>query len=83
MTSDLRTLRDQLVQDVVTRLEELIRSLHRWTQNLIVHSVPQGADEDQLRALGVSHVSYREILEPGESPRSELTPDGWARASAV
>jgi len=65
------------------RLEELIRSLHRWTPNLIVHSVPQGADEDQLRALGVSHVSYREVLEPAERTQGDVTPGGWARASAV
>jgi len=65
----------------LARVESMIRSLKRSTPNLIIHSVPRGVDEDHLRALGVSHVSYREV-----AARTDLaadpTPDGWVRASA-
>ena len=57
------------------KLETLIRSLRRWTPNLVVHAIPQGTDEERLRALGVSHVTYREAMaHPG------IKPDGWVQA---
>ncbi len=58
------------------KLETLIRSLRRWTRNLIVHGLPTGCDEDRLRSLGVSHVSFRETPKIGA-----LTPDGSVLAS--
>lgn len=58
------------------KLETLIRSLQRWTPNLVVHAIPEGSDEDRLKALGVSHVTYREARKP-----VGLRPDGWVPAS--
>ncbi len=51
------------------KLEALIRGLKRWTPNLIIHSVEKGVDEDRLKAMGVSHVSYRENAEPVAAER--------------
>lgn len=58
------------------KLETLIRSLRRWTKNLIVHGLPTGCDENRLRSLGVSHVSFRDAPNSGA-----LTPDGSVLAS--
>lgn len=41
------------------RLDVLVKSARRRTHNVIVHGVREGVDEDRLRALGVSHVTYR------------------------
>ena len=59
------------------RLEALVRSLRRWTPNLIVHGIAKGCDEERLRSLGVSHVSFREAQKIGA-----LTPDGSVLASS-
>ncbi len=57
-----------------SKLESLIRSLRRWTPNLVVHAIPAGSDEDRLRALGVSHVTYRDAREPAGLTPGVLAP---------
>ena len=70
------------------RIEQLVRSVRRFTTNVVVHSISEEIDRAWLRKLGVTHVTYRRDaalagLTPGASvpasPRPEQAPGSTAR----
>ena len=49
------------------RLVPLIKAMRQRTSIVVVHGLPRGINEDRLRALGVSHVSFNEEMRPMEA----------------
>ena len=49
------------------RLVPLIKAMRQRTSIVVVHGLPRGINEDRLRALGVSHVTFNEEMRPMEA----------------
>lgn len=63
------------VQDIqAERLKPMLARVRRRTVNIMVHRVSPGFDEDWLRALGASHITYLERSSQVSPPDPANTP---------
>jgi hypothetical protein len=62
-----------------TKMDMLVRTARRRTANVMVHGLASVEDPDRWRALGASHLTFRDA---GVGPGLEPRPDASGRASS-